>query len=307
MGKVAVVTPALLLLTARALVPAPRRPPGLRRNSVGFDDPRAADPAVVEKLDRLWGYARPETAEAEDGWGATARPAAEEVVEAPEEDAEADVWCDAEAPADDCVDERAFWGLAEPEASAEDVEDPWCDVEREDADCIDADAFHGVEREPAWGEVDSHEAVPLVDGRPEREAFAFVDERSCVGCNLCAAIAPATFFMEDTHGMARAYRQHGDADNVIAEAVAACPVDCIKSVTFEALRRLEVERRDQVINTAGRLAARAEGKAPRTIIVDGLVDTADPAFLAREAAHARARARASRRALAGSKHRLVEL
>ena len=91
----------------------------------------------------------------------------------------------------------------------------------------------GIQRcrnEPDWGSIDSHEAVPLVNGKPEREAFAFVDERSCVGCNLCAAIAPATFYMEEEHGMARIYRQHGDAPEVIEEAKAACPVGCIKDI-----------------------------------------------------------------------------
>jgi ferredoxin len=301
----------LLLCAASALVPNnPARPQTHVHKAVGFDDPQAADPAVVDKLNKLWGYAAPE-AHAEndygDGWGNVAAPSVDALAPEASEEGEADIWCDVEAPTEDCVDEDAFWGLTAPE-SVEDVEeDVWCDVEHEDARCVDADAFHGVEREPAWGEVDSHEAVALAEGRPEREAFAFVDERSCVGCNLCAAIAPATFFMEDTHGMARAYRQHGDADDIIGEAMASCPVDCIKSVTFEALKKLEVERRAQVINAAGRLTARAEGRAPRTIIVDGLVDTTDPAFLAREAKFARERALASRKALAGSKHRLVEL
>ena len=146
----------------------------------------------------------------------------------------------------------------------------------------------------------------MVNGKPEREAFAFVDERSCVGCNLCAAIAPATFYMEEEHGMARIYRQHGDAPEVIDEAKAACPVNCIKDINFEGLVKAEQERRTQAINNAGRLTQRAEGKAPRTIL-EGLVDTDDPEYQAREKARELERIREGLKTLAGSRRRLVEL
>ena len=81
---------------------------------------------------------------------------------------------------------------------------------------------------------------------------------------------------------------------------------CIKSLTFDALVKAETDRRSHTINQAGRLAARAEGRAPRTIL-EGLVDTDDPAFVAREKAREKERLREGLRTLAGSKHRLVEL
>ena len=125
--------------------------------------------------------------------------------------------------------------------------------------------------------------MPLINGKPEREAFSFVDERRVGRLQLCAATAPATFYMEEEHGMARIYRQHGDAPEVIEEAKAACPVNCIKDINFDGLVKAEQERRTQAINNAGRLTQRAEGKAPRTIL-EGLVDTDDPEYQAREKA-----------------------
>ena len=166
--------------------------------------------------------------------------------------------------------------------------------------------FNAVEQEPDWGSIDSHEAVTLINGKPEREAFSFVDERSCVGCNLCAAIAPATFYMEEEHGMARIYRQHGDAPEVIDEAKAACPVGCIKDINFDGLVKADTERSTQPINNAGLLTQRDEGKSPRTIL-EGLVDTDDPEYIAREKARELERIREGLKTLAGSRRRLVEL
>ena len=222
--------------------------------------------------------------------------------------ASTDFWCDAAEPTPECVDEEEFLNGGVPIFAEEDDTDPWCDVTEElpSDDCIDLQEFNAVEQEPDWGSIDSHEAVPLVNGRPEREAFAFVDERSCVGCNLCAAIAPATFYMEEDHGMARIYRQHGDAPEVIEEAKAACPVGCIKDINFDGLVKAEQERRTQAINNAGRLTQRAEGKAPRTIL-EGLVDTDDPEYQAREKARELERIREGLKTLAGSRRRLVEL
>ena len=224
--------------------------------------------------------------------------------------ASTDFWCDAEEPTPECVDEEEFLNGGVPIFAEDDQgeDDPWCDVTEElpSEDCIDLQEFNAVETEPDWGSIDSHEAVTLINGKPEREAFAFVDERSCVGCNLCAAIAPATFYMEEEHGMARIYRQHGDAPEVIEEAKAACPVNCIKDINFDGLVKAEKERRTQAINNAGRLTQRAEGKAPRTIL-EGLVDTDDPEYQAREKARELERIREGLKTLAGSRRRLVEL
>ncbi|KAH8074101.1 transferase [Aureococcus anophagefferens] len=212
------------------------------------------------------------------------------------------------------VDAAAFWDLdAFPSVGGDavlDAADPFCDAEDAAPDCVDGDAFWAIEAEPDYGAVDSHTIVDrdAATGAPLRTAFSFVDERACVGCNACASISPSTFFMEDEHGMARVFRQHGDADEVIEEAVGACPVNCIKTVTYDALERLEVQRRDQVINAAGRNSLRAEGMAPRTIIpASALVDTADPAFVEEELRRETERQRKARRALGTAKDRIVEL
>ena len=70
--------------------------------------------------------------------------------------------------------------------------------------------------------------------------------------------------------------------------------------------KAEQERRTQAINNAGRLTQRAEGKAPRTIL-EGLVDTDDPEYQAREKARELERIREGLKTLAGSRRRLVEL
>ena len=65
---------------------------------------------------------------------------------------------------------------------------------------------------------------------------------------MCAGIAKATFAMEDSHGRARVFQQQGDADNVVAEAIDTCPVNCIHYVPWEELVSLEARRRNQVLD-----------------------------------------------------------
>jgi len=118
-----------------------------------------------------------------------------------------------------------------------------------------------AEHDKAYGEVDSHLLIERdANDRPAHAGYTYVDEQTCVGCYNCAMVAPSTFFMEDTYGGARVFHQHGDAAEIIEEAIDTCPVDCIHAVSFEQLQSLEIERRDQVINFAGRNMARAEGK-----------------------------------------------
>ena len=45
--------------------------------------------------------------------------------------------------------------------------------------------------------------------------------------------------MEPEQGRARAFRQDGDSDELIQEAIDTCPVDCIYWVSFEDLIELE--------------------------------------------------------------------
>ena len=132
------------------------------------------------------------------------------------------------------------------------------------------------EQSVEYGEVDSHLLIERdKNGRPAHAGYTYVDEQTCVGCYNCAMVAPATFFMEDTYGSARVFHQHGDAAEIIEEAIDTCPVDCIHAVSFDELERLEIERRDQVINFAGRNMARAEGK---NIMVASMTSSAGGRF-----------------------------
>ena len=78
---------------------------------------------------------------------------------------------------------------------------------------------------------------PILGGKL-REKAVWVDERKCIGCTYCSSVATNTFSMEPEQGRARAFRQDGDSDELIQEAIDTCPVDCIEWVPFEDLNKL---------------------------------------------------------------------
>ena len=78
---------------------------------------------------------------------------------------------------------------------------------------------------------------PVLGGKL-REKAVWVDERKCIGCTYCSSVATNTFAMEPEQGRARAFRQDGDSDELIQEAIDTCPVDCIEWVPFENLNQL---------------------------------------------------------------------
>ena len=88
-------------------------------------------------------------------------------------------------------------------------------------------------------------------GGAVRQRGVYVDETTCIGCTHCVHVARNTFYLEPWHGRARAVRQDGDREELIQEAIDTCPVDCIHWVDFTKLRKLEDERRHQVIPVAG--------------------------------------------------------
>ena len=79
---------------------------------------------------------------------------------------------------------------------------------------------------------------PVLGGKLKEKAV-WVDERKCIGCTYCSSVATNTFAMEPEQGRARAFRQDGDSDDLIQEAIDTCPVDCIYWVSFEELIKLE--------------------------------------------------------------------
>ena len=74
-----------------------------------------------------------------------------------------------------------------------------------------------------------------------REKAVWVDESICIGCRYCAHVATNTFVIEKNLGRSRAIRQDGDAIELIQEAIATCPVNCIHWVPFENLDDLRAE------------------------------------------------------------------
>ena len=79
---------------------------------------------------------------------------------------------------------------------------------------------------------------PVLGGKL-REKAVWVDERKCIGCTYCSSVATNTFAMEPDQGRARAFRQDGDSEDLIQEAIDTCPVDCIEWVSFEELIKLK--------------------------------------------------------------------
>ena len=79
---------------------------------------------------------------------------------------------------------------------------------------------------------------PVLGGKLKEKAV-WVDERKCIGCTYCSSVATNTFAMEPEQGRARAFRQDGDSEELIQEAIDTCPVDCIDWVSFEDLVQLE--------------------------------------------------------------------
>lgn len=84
-----------------------------------------------------------------------------------------------------------------------------------------------------------------------RQKGVYVDEITCIGCKHCAHVARNTFYIEPDYGRSRVVRQDGDSEDVIQEAIDTCPVDCIHWVDYTELKKLEEERKYQVIPVVG--------------------------------------------------------
>ncbi|MFY7802881.1 MAG: ferredoxin [Limnoraphis robusta] len=84
-----------------------------------------------------------------------------------------------------------------------------------------------------------------------RQKGVYVDEPTCIGCKHCAHVARNTFYLEPDYGRSRVFRQDGDPEEIIQEAIETCPVDCIHWVDYTELKQLEAERQHQVIPVVG--------------------------------------------------------
>ncbi|MFH7028902.1 MAG: ferredoxin [Heteroscytonema crispum UTEX LB 1556] len=96
-----------------------------------------------------------------------------------------------------------------------------------------------------------------------RQKGVYVDEITCIGCLHCAHVARNTFYIEPDYGRSRVIRQDGDSEDVIQEAIDTCPVDCIHWVDYTELKKLEEERKYQVIPVVGYPVEQAVAAAER--------------------------------------------
>lgn len=53
-----------------------------------------------------------------------------------------------------------------------------------------------------------------------------VDEKECIGCGLCAEIAPEVFQLNE-EGVAEVIASYSELPDSIQEAIDECPVECI--------------------------------------------------------------------------------
>ncbi len=84
-----------------------------------------------------------------------------------------------------------------------------------------------------------------------RQQGVYVDEPTCIGCKHCAHVARNTFYIEPDYGRSRVFRQDGDSEETIQEAIDTCPVDCIHWMDYTEVARLEQERPYQVVTMIG--------------------------------------------------------
>lgn len=82
-----------------------------------------------------------------------------------------------------------------------------------------------------------------------RQKGVYVDENICIGCKNCAHVAANTFYIEPEHGRARVFNQNGDIQDLIEEARDTCPVNCIHWLDYTELGQMEIERKNQVIQS----------------------------------------------------------
>ena len=114
----------------------------------------------------------------------------------------------------------------------------------------------------SFEEIGPNGLEPLLGGKLRKKAV-WVDESTCIGCTYCNSVACNTFTMEPDMGRARVFRQDGDLEEIIQEAIETCPVNCIQWVRFEDLDKLREQLKDQGVYPLGMLP-----KVSRRIKID---------------------------------------
>jgi ferredoxin len=55
----------------------------------------------------------------------------------------------------------------------------------------------------------------------------YVDEEECIGCGSCEEICPDVFVLNEDTEKAEVISPEGGPEDLIEEAIEACPVECI--------------------------------------------------------------------------------
>ncbi|HPC47299.1 MAG TPA: ferredoxin [Deltaproteobacteria bacterium] len=55
----------------------------------------------------------------------------------------------------------------------------------------------------------------------------YLEEDECIGCGMCQDICPEVFSLDEERNKAKVIKPEGGAENLIEEAIDACPVACI--------------------------------------------------------------------------------
>ena len=56
----------------------------------------------------------------------------------------------------------------------------------------------------------------------------FIDEEECIGCGSCEEICPEVFVLNEDTEKAEVINAEGGPEDLIEEAMEACPVECIQ-------------------------------------------------------------------------------
>jgi len=55
----------------------------------------------------------------------------------------------------------------------------------------------------------------------------YIDEEECIGCGTCEEISPEVFKLNEETEKAEVIEPEDGPENLIEEAIEACPVECI--------------------------------------------------------------------------------
>jgi len=55
-----------------------------------------------------------------------------------------------------------------------------------------------------------------------------IDEEECIGCGSCEEICPEVFVLNEDTEKAEVINSEGGPEDLIEEAIDACPVECIQ-------------------------------------------------------------------------------